>query len=64
MRICGAGGKVALLTIDAGSPLGELAEQTGGAVVVLPAPTPKLEDGGVSSGVASVQPMGTLFEQT
>ena len=58
------GATVSLLTIDAGSPLGELADRTSGSVIVLPAPTPKLEDGGIGSGVKSVQPMGTLFEQT
>ena len=53
---------MSLLTIDEGSPLGQLAGTTGGNVVVLPAPTPKL-DGEGAAGISSVQPMGSLFEQ-
>ena len=59
------GAKVSLLTVDPGSPLGQLSAETGGFIVTLPAPTPKLQGGGASCGaVPSVQPMGTLFEQT
>jgi len=50
------GGAVALLTIDPGSPLGKIA----GTVVRIPAPSPKAAAG---SGLHSVQPMATLFEQ-
>ena len=53
---------MSLLTVDEGSPLGQLAGRTGGNVVVLPAPTPKL-DGEGAAGISSVQPMGSLFEQ-
>lgn len=59
------GARVSLLTVDAGSPLGQLSKDTEGIVVTLPAPTPKLQSGGASCGaIPSMQPMGTLFEQT
>ena len=46
-----------LFTIDSASPLAELAD----TVVVIPAPSPKVEGEAVSK--ASIQPMGSLFEQ-
>ncbi len=51
------GGSLALLTIDAGSPIAKLA----GTVVRIPAPSPKA---GAGAAVASRQPMATLFEQS
>ena len=59
-----AGAKVCLLTVDAGSLLGKWSVDTAGVVVVLPAPTPKLQSGATCGAVPSTQPMGTLFEQT
>eukprot|EP01048_Picozoa_sp_COSAG05_P007666 COSAG05_NODE_547_length_8758_cov_288.331447_5_plen_145_part_00 len=58
--------RVALITTDPSSPLGAIAQETGGATVVLPAPTPKASGGvaAASGGLASAQPMATLFEQT
>lgn len=50
--------KVLLVTIDANSPIGEMADH----VIQVPAPSPKAEAG--SSDVTSIQPMGSLFEQT
>jgi 6-phospho-3-hexuloisomerase len=51
------GARLLVFTIDAGSPLGRLANHR----VVIPAPSPKAAAGVAAS--ASVQPMGTLFEQ-
>jgi 6-phospho-3-hexuloisomerase len=48
---------IALVTVAPDSRIARLAD----AVVRIPAPTPKAKDGGASS---SIQPMGTLFEQT
>ena len=56
-RAVEVGGRVALVTIRGGSPIGELAE----VEVHLPAPSPKL-DGPAEAG--SIQPMGSLFEQS
>ena len=46
-----------LVTIDPSSPIGQLAD----FVIRVPAPSPKASGGGESS---SVQPMGSLFEQS
>ena len=51
------GGRLALVTIVADSRIGQLAE----VVVSIPAPSPKAR---VDHGVASIQPMGSLFEQS
>jgi 6-phospho-3-hexuloisomerase len=51
------GASVALVTIFPGSPIGQLAD----AVVRIPAPTPKADG---EEQFASVQPMGSLFEQS
>ncbi|TFG63655.1 MAG: 6-phospho-3-hexuloisomerase [Spirochaetales bacterium] len=50
------GAKILLLTMDPSSPLGIAADH----IIEIPAPTPK---SGKSAGV-SIQPMGTLFEQS
>lgn len=50
------GMKILVITISAQSTLGEIAD----VCVEIPAPTPKLADGGRGS---SIQPMGSLFEQ-
>ena len=50
--------KILLFTTDATSPLAELADYR----VVIPAPSLKTAAG--ISGLVSVQPMGTLFEQS
>ncbi len=52
------GGRILLFTIDGTSPLAELAETT----VRVPAPSPKAQL--APGAVSSVQPMGTLFEQS
>jgi 6-phospho-3-hexuloisomerase len=52
------GAKILLFTTDATSPLAELADFR----VVIPAPSLKTAAG--ISGLVSVQPMGTLFEQS
>ena len=51
------GAKLALVTIDPNSPIGQLAD----VVVAVPAPTPKIKQ---DLGFSSVQPMGSLFEQS
>jgi 6-phospho-3-hexuloisomerase len=51
------GAKVALVTIDPSSPIAVQAN----CVVQINAPTPKLAEPGQT---ASIQPMGTLFEQS
>jgi 6-phospho-3-hexuloisomerase len=51
------GAALVLLTIDPGSPIGALAD----VVVVIPAPSPKVAS---ARPVSTIQPMGTLFEQT
>ena len=51
------GATVVLVTIDPASFIGELAD----VVVRIPAPSPKAANGGASE---SVQPMGSLFEQS
>jgi 6-phospho-3-hexuloisomerase len=53
----GLGGRLVLFTIDAESPLAELAEVTVG----IPAPSPKARSG--PEAAVSVQPMGSVFEQ-
>jgi 6-phospho-3-hexuloisomerase len=52
------GAKILLFTTDADSPLAELADHR----IVLPAPSLKENEG--EPGHTSVQPMGTLFEQS
>jgi 6-phospho-3-hexuloisomerase len=52
------GAKVALVTAAKDSPLAQVAD----LVILLPAPTPKAQD--VAKLPKSVQPMGTLFEQS
>ena len=51
------GAGLLLFTIDPASPLAQLAD----TVVVIPAPSPKVEGEAVSK--TSIQPMGSLFEQ-
>ena len=51
------GAQVLLFTIDPSSPIGQAAS----GVVVIPAPSPKARGSGQGQ---SVQPMGSLFEQT
>lgn len=51
------GGTIALITIFPQSSIGQLADVT----VHIPAPTPKVS---ADSGWTSIQPMGTLFEQS
>ena len=53
----GLGGRIALVTIFPTSRIGKLAD----AVARIPAPTPKA---GGDGGFTSVQPMGSLFEQS
>ena len=67
VQAMGGDSKVALITTDSGSPLGGVAQATGGATLVLPAPTPKAQAVVAVAGsgtVSSVQPMASLFEQT
>jgi len=56
-RAVEAGGRMALVTIRTGSPIGELAD----VELFVPAPTPKLDG---PSEAESIQPMGSLFEQS
>jgi 6-phospho-3-hexuloisomerase len=56
-RAKGAGARVGLVTIFPNSPIGRIAD----VVVRIPAPTPKSSSAGQ---VASIQPMGSLFEQS
>ncbi len=51
------GAQLALVTIAAQSPIGNLAD----TVITIPAPTTKIEGG---TGFTSIQPMGSLFEQS
>jgi 6-phospho-3-hexuloisomerase len=51
------GGSVALVTIFPDSSIGKVSD----IVVKIPAPTPKVEK---DSGFKSIQPMGSLFEQS
>ena len=51
------GAKIALVSILEQSPIGELAD----IIIRIPAPTPKIEQ---DTGFASIQPMGSLFEQS
>ena len=51
------GAPICLLTIDENSPIGKLAD----VVLTIPAPTPKIDR---DLGFRSVQPMGSLFEQS
>jgi 6-phospho-3-hexuloisomerase len=50
------GAKIALISIRADSPLGQIAD----IVLTIPASTPKIVG---PSGFQSIQPMGSLFEQ-
>jgi 6-phospho-3-hexuloisomerase len=52
------GTKILLFTTDATSPLAELADQQ----VIIPAPLFRMADG--ARDLMSVQPLGTLFEQS
>ncbi len=52
------GAKILLFTTDASSPLAELADYR----VIIPAPSFKMSEG--ISALVSVQPLGTLFEQS
>ena len=54
----GQGAKILLFTTDATSPLAELADYR----VVIPAPSLQTAEG--INGPISVQPLGTLFEQS
>ena len=51
------GASILLVTIDPASPIGQLAD----ILIRVPAPSPKASGGGEST---SVQPMGSLFEQS
>ncbi len=51
------GATICLITIDENSPIGKLA----GMVLTIPAPSPKIDR---ELGFRSVQPMGSLFEQS
>ncbi len=51
------GAKIALVTILNKSPIGAMAD----IVISIPAPTPKIEK---DTGFKSIQPMGSLFEQS
>lgn len=57
-RARGAGARILLITIVPNSPIGELAD----CVVRVPAPSPKAKN--AMGTVNSIQPMGSLFEQT
>ncbi len=48
--------RIGLITMDAGSTIGQLADAT----VVLPGASPKLK---TASAITSIQPMGSAFEQ-
>lgn len=52
-----AGVKIALVTMDSQSSIGQLADVT----IVLPGVSPKLENSGID--ITSIQPMGSAFEQ-
>jgi len=51
------GARIVLLTIDQDSPIAKLAD----SVVVIPAPSPKVQR---ELHISSIQPMGSLFEQS
>ena len=51
------GATICLITIDENSPIGQVAE----VILTIPAPTPKIDR---DLGFRSVQPMGSLFEQS
>jgi 6-phospho-3-hexuloisomerase len=51
------GARIGLVTIDHQSPIAELAD----IFLIIPAPSPKIER---DTGFRSVQPMGSLFEQS
>ena len=51
------GATICLITIDENSPIGQVAE----VILTIPAPTPKIDR---DFGFRSVQPMGSLFEQS
>ena len=52
------GARIVLFTIDPASPIAEVSH----CIVRIPAPSPKATSGG--SKVKSIQPMGSLFEQS
>ncbi|SEO86796.1 6-phospho-3-hexuloisomerase [Amphibacillus marinus] len=52
-----AGVKIALVTMDEKSKIGQLAE----VIVTLPGVSPKLKNAGIT--ITSIQPMGSAFEQ-
>jgi 6-phospho-3-hexuloisomerase len=56
MKAKEVGAKVALITINPGSTIGQLAD----VVIEIPCVSPKSD---VQGAVKSIQPMGTLFEQ-
>ncbi|MCZ6677794.1 MAG: 6-phospho-3-hexuloisomerase [Candidatus Poribacteria bacterium] len=51
------GAAICLITIQEDSPVGQMAD----TILTIPAPTPKID---VDLNLASVQPMGSLFEQS
>lgn len=51
------GATLALITIDPNSPIAQLSD----VVLTIPAPTPKIKQ---DLGFTSIQPMGSLFEQS
>ena len=51
------GATICLITIDENSPIAQMAE----VILTIPAPTPKIDR---DLGFRSVQPMGSLFEQS
>jgi len=51
------GAKIGLVTIDHQSPIARVADM----ILTIPAPSPKIEK---DTGFTSVQPMGSLFEQS
>jgi len=54
----GAGARILLVTIDPSSPIGQLADR----VIEIPTPSPKVV--GAETKGRSIQPMGSLFEQS
>ena len=56
-KVHAIGATICLITIDKNSPIGKLAE----VVLTIPAPSPKVNR---DLGFHSVQPMGSLFEQS
>ena len=52
-----AGARIALITIQKHCPIGKIAD----TVLTIPAPSPKVKE---KTAFSSIQPMGSLFEQT